>query len=189
MGKKRCLSKSVVTDGFIERANGLFHLFLLFLKKIQNICATITIVPSDRKNNRQNNPRYPPVRRRSRLRERHPRMSDRARIYPSGMIVDGIIRYRKCDPLHRRTLAVETTRRFRFFSPLPTRWRAMQRLKDVLEQLYGNAAGPDWEVSYQYGLPVEAPLSMRGHEEGFLPPPETVQLADGWESDGSAAVG
>jgi hypothetical protein len=101
-------------------------------------------------------------------------MSERALLYPSGAVIDGIVRYR-CQRQSRKGFDVETTRRFRFFTPLPTKWRAMQRLKDVIEEVYGSDLAPGWEFSYQMELPVEAPEEMRGKPEQFLPLPAEAE--------------
>jgi|GEM_PF-3070775 hypothetical protein len=95
-------------------------------------------------------------------------MSERALLYPSGAMIEGTVHYRR-KRQSRTSFDVETTRRFRFFTPLPTKWRAMQRLKDVIEAVYGSDLAPGWEFSYEMELPVEAPEEMRGEKERFLP--------------------
>ncbi len=119
-------------------------------------------------------------------------MSERALLYPSGAVIDGIVRYSR-QRQSRKGFVMETTRRFRFFTPLPTKWRAMQRLKDVIEEVYGSDLAPGWEFSYQMDLPVEAPEEMRGKPEQFLPLPPTASKeagreGDAAESDGSSRV-
>lgn len=95
-------------------------------------------------------------------------MSERALIYPSGAIIEGVIHYRR-DRDSRKGFAVETRRSFRFFTPLPTKWRAMQRLKDVIDGVYGTDLAPGWTMTFDMKLPVEAPEEMRGKPEQFLP--------------------
>jgi hypothetical protein len=113
-------------------------------------------------------------------------MSERALIYPSGAVIDGIVRYRR-EKESRRGFDVETTRFFRFFTPLPTKWRAMQRLKDVIEEVYGSDLAPGWEFSCEMELPVEAPEEMRGQPEQFLPVTgiDGQRSADGGATDNS----
>lgn len=97
-------------------------------------------------------------------------MSERALLYPSGAVIDGVVRFRR-EKCTRKGFDVETTRAFRFFTPLPTKWRAQERLKEVLEELYGSGLAPGWEFSYELRLPVEAAEEMRGAPEQFLPLP------------------
>jgi hypothetical protein len=106
-----------------------------------------------------------------------PDMSQGTLIYPSGMIIEGLVRYKYTSP-HRGSQEIET-RRFRFFTPLSTRWRAQHRLMDVLDKLYGQALGPDWTAAFDCALPIEAPEELSGCTEQFLPVMEELAPDDG----------
>jgi len=94
-------------------------------------------------------------------------MSNRALIFRTGVIIDGLLCYRMDaeGPQCRRT----DTLRLRFFSPLPTEWRARDRLERLVDGIYAAALAPGWTLSFELSHVEPAPESMRGMPERFLP--------------------
>jgi len=112
-------------------------------------------------------------------------MSNRAYIFPTGVIIDGLIVYRSENSPRSRRIA--DSRRFRFFSPKPTERRATDRLLELLEGLYSSALAPGWTASFHIHHMESAPSSMRGEREQFLP--VQVDLDQGPQNEEGKRVG
>ncbi|MFA5258208.1 MAG: hypothetical protein WC360_08655 [Opitutales bacterium] len=103
-------------------------------------------------------------------------MSNRALIFQTGVILDGLLFYRREaeGPRCKRT----DTLHLRFFSPLPTEWRARDRLERLVDSIYAAALAPGWTVAFELSHVESAPESMRGMAERFLPVPAQGDAGD-----------
>jgi hypothetical protein len=63
----------------------------------------------------------------------------------------------------------ENVRHFQFYTPRTLEQRARQRVRELLDHIYGRDLAPGWEADVVIQAVEAAPDEMAGHPEQFLP--------------------